>query len=83
MDLFHYERWNKVPLGIYFVETPDKNYGCQFIENKQKLWIYFIENAEIKYDWGFIFLNFLVKGAAVNWFKRKKNCGAISLKNLK
>ena len=50
-----------MPLGIYFVETRDKSYGCEFIFNKEELFIDFIENAETKCDWGFILLKFLVK----------------------
>ena len=72
MELFLWKCWNKVPLGIYFVESPGKKYGCEFIENKEQVWIYFIENAEIKYHWGFIFLKLLVKDTAVNLFKKKK-----------
>ena len=41
-------------MGIYFVENPDKIYGCEFTSNKEELWSYFIEDAEIKQHWGFI-----------------------------
>ena len=77
-DLLHWKCWNKVPLGIYFLETFDKRYGCEFIWNKEKLWIYFIENAEIKYHYGFILLKLLKKGTAVSLFKTKKSAGFIS-----
>ena len=32
-------------MGIYFVETPDKRYRCEFIQNKEVMWIYFIEKC--------------------------------------
>ena len=31
VDSYHRRCWTKVPLGISFVETPDKKYGCEFI----------------------------------------------------
>ena len=72
--------WNKVALGIYFVETRDKRYVCEFIYNKEVLWIDLFENPEIKYHWGFILLKLLSKGTAMNLFKTKKCCEFISLK---
>ena len=82
-DLFHWKSWNKVQLEIYFVETCGKRYGCEFIEIKEDLWISFIEKAELKCHVGFILLKLLIKGTAVNLFKRKKSCVFISLKMLK
>ena len=70
-------------MGIYFVETPDKCYGYEFILNKEELWIGFIENPEINYHWGFILLQLMIKITAVNLFKSKKSCGLVSLKMLK
>ena len=83
VDLFNWKCWNKVPLGIYFVETPDRIYGGEFISNKEELWIYFIENFEIKYSWRFILLKYLIKCNAVNLFKTKKSHEIISLEMLK
>ena len=82
VDLFDWKCWYKVPLGIYFVETRDMKYGCEFIYKKEELLIDLIENAEIMYQWGFILLKLSIKSKAVNLFKRKKTCGLISLKML-
>ena len=38
-----------MPRLIYFVETPNKTYGCEFVYNKEELWINFTENADIRY----------------------------------
>ena len=35
---------------IYLVESPDKIYGCEFIEKKEVRWIYLIETAEKSYN---------------------------------
>ena len=67
----------------FFCWTPDKNDGCEFIENKEELWIYFIINDEIKYHYGFIWLKLLIKDTSVNLLKTKKSCVLISLKMLK
>ena len=53
-------------MGIYFVETPDKKYGCEFTSNKEELVIYFIGNTEKKYHLAFLLLKLLLKGTAVN-----------------
>ena len=80
MDLFHWKWWNKVQLGIYFVETTDKRYGCEITSNKEELLIDFFANTEKKYHLGFFFLKLLVKITGVNSFKVEQSYGLISLK---
>ena len=61
-----------MPLGIYFVKTFRKKYGCEFISSKDELWILILENAEVRYHLGFFLLKLLIKGAAVSLVKTKE-----------